>query len=611
MTLSVKLSKTNKKRNRRGSALKNKENLNPWEYLDQFRGTYFDGQWPTIRETFHISAVTYAERPCWTDPAKKGVKLTYAQAEEKIYSVSSWLRERGVTKNSHIAITGKNSPQWAVAFFSVQYAGSVSVPLDNTLHPAELENIISFGDISMVFGDKERLDSLSEEVRQKLTLVCLEENDSYPYIMDLKGPENLRCPSQKSAYTQSEDLAVMLFTSGTMGNPKGVMLTNENLISCAYLSQGLMNIHPEDVFYIILPIHHAFALQADLLESMSMGSHLVFGKRLTVANILREMHEYKVNVLVAVPMLYNKMLKGLLSGMKAKGPLTYGLMRLAMGINAFFRNVFGWNILKRPFRKVLAKLSFDNLRICVSGGGALPISTARTFRSLGLDFVQGYGLTETSPITHLNPLYAYRDGSVGRLCPGSEQKIVSPDKDGNGTLHLKGSRIMMGYYKNPEATAEVLDAEGWFNTGDVGHLDKDGYLYLSGRSKNIIVTEGGKNVFPEEIEDMFQLYEELEQVCIVPYYTDKKMKTEGVRLLALPSAKLREDLQGKKEAIEKRINEIVTEINSRLQAYKKISLTTIIKEPLKTTSTHKIKRNEALKEYKMDLTEEHTLQECQ
>lgn len=580
--------------------MRNKENLKPWEYLDQFRGTYFEGQWPTIRETFHISAVKYAERPCWTDPAKKGVKLNYAQAEEKLYDVSSWLREKGVTKESHIAVTGKNSPQWAVSFFGIQYAGTVSVPLDNALHPAELENIISFGDISMVFGDKDRLDSLSEDFKKKLTLVCLEENDTYPYVMDIKGPESLRHPSEKSAYTQSEDMAVMLFTSGTMGTPKGVMLSNENLISCAYLSQGLMNVYPEDVYYMILPIHHAFALQADLIESMSMGSHLVFGKRLTIANVLREMHEYKVNILVAVPMLYNKMLKGLMSGMKKKGPFAYAFIRAAMGINAFFRKVFGWNILKKPFKKILAKLSFDHLRICVSGGGALPISTERTFRSLGMDFVQGYGLTETSPITHLNPMYDYRAGSVGRVCPGSEQKIVDPDEDGNGTLYLKGSRIMMGYYKNPEATKEVLDEEGWFNTGDVGHLDKDGYLYLSGRSKNIIVTEGGKNVFPEEIEDMFQLYEELEQVCIVPYYTDNKLKTEGVRLLAFPSEKLREDLQGKKEAIEKRINEIVTEINSRLQAYKKISLTTILKEPLKTTSTHKIKRNEALKDYRPD-----------
>nr|MCR4677087.1 AMP-binding protein [Sphaerochaetaceae bacterium] len=542
---------------------------------------------------------------CWTDPAKNGVKLNYRQAEEKLYDVSSWLREKGVDKNTHIAITGKNTPQWAVSFYGIQYAGAVSVPLDNTLHSAELENIIEFGDITMVFGDKDRLDSISEEAKKNLTLVCLEENDSYDYIMQIKGPDALRCPSDKSAYTQEKDLAVMLFTSGTMGNPKGVMLSNENLISCAYLSQGFMNIYPEDVFYIILPIHHAFALQADLIESMSMGCHLVFGKRLTVANVLKEMHQYRVNVLVAVPMLYNKMLKGLIAGMKKKGFLAYGFIRSAMGINAFFRNVFGWNILKKPFKKILAKLSFDNLRICVSGGGALPISTARAFRALGMDFVQGYGLTETSPITHLNPMYAYRDGSVGRLCPGSEQKIVNPDKDGNGTLYLKGSRIMMGYYKNPEATAEVLDKDGWFNTGDVGHLDKDGYLYLSGRSKNIIVTEGGKNVFPEEIEDMFQLYDELEQVCIVPYYTDKKMKTEGVRLLAFPSEKLREELKDKKEAVEKRINEIVTEINGRLQAYKKISLTTIIKEPLKTTSTHKIKRNEALKEYKPDLTEDH------
>ncbi|MCR5761491.1 MAG: AMP-binding protein [Sphaerochaetaceae bacterium] len=582
--------------------MKEKHDPKPWRYLDQFRGKEFQGEFPTIKETFHISAITYPERPCWTDPAKNGLKLTYAQAEEVLYKVSSWIRSKGVDKNTHIAVTGKNSPQWAVAFFSVQYAGCVSVPLDNTLHSAELENIVSFGDISMVFGDKERLDSITN--RENLTLVCLEKCDEYPYVMDLEGPAELRAPEGDDMYTKVEDLAVMLFTSGTMGVPKGVMLSNRNLISCTYLSQGLMNVNCYDIYYIILPIHHAFALQADLLECMSKGSHLVFGKRLTVTNLLKEMKDYRVNILVAVPMLFNKMLKGLMSGIEKAGKFKYAMVRAMMGINGFLRDVFGWNAFKKPFKKLLAKLSFDNLKYCVSGGGALPPQTEKAFRQLGLDFVQGYGLTETSPITHLNPIFAYRKGSVGKACPGVEHKIVDPDSDGNGTLWQKGPRVMMGYYKNPEATREVLTEDGWFNTGDVGHIDEDDYLYLSGRSKNIIVTEGGKNVFPEEIEDLFQLYDELEQVCIVPYYTDKKLKTEGIRLLAVPSEKLKEEYKNVKSGIEKRINEIVKEINGRLQSYKKISKTTILDDPLQTTSSHKIKRAEVLKEFKPDLSDE-------
>ena len=176
-------------------------------------------------------------------------------------------------------------------------------------------------------------------------------------------------------------------------------------------------------------------------------------------------------------------------------------------------------------------------------------------------------------------------------------KIVDPDSEGNGLIFIKGPMVMKGYYNNEEATREVLSEDGWLNTGDVGHQDKDGYLYLTGRAKNIIVTEGGKNVFPEEIEDHFQLYDDIDTICIIPYMIDKAMKSEGIRAIIYPSEGYAKKAGHDKAEIEKHMNEIVSEVNRELQSYKKITMVTISEKPLPMTSTKKVKRFEVIKEY--------------
>ncbi|NCC64534.1 MAG: hypothetical protein EOM15_07750, partial [Spirochaetia bacterium] len=213
-------------------------------------------------------------------------------------------------------------------------------------------------------------------------------------------------------------------------------------------------------------------------------------------------------------------------------------------------------------------------------------------------FVQGYGLTETSPITHLNPIYAFIESSVGKSVAMTECKIVDPDEAGNGLIYIRGPQVMRGYYKNEEATAEVLDTvEGWLNTGDIGHIDENNYLYLTGRAKSVIVTEGGKNVYPEEIEDKFQLYTEIEQLCIIAYLKDESRHIEGVRLLVQPDQSF---VEGKTtQEIQNRMEEIAKEVNATLQSYKRIDMVTVVDEPLPITSTKKVKRFEVYKKYKI------------
>ena len=219
------------------------------------------------------------------------------------------------------------------------------------------------------------------------------------------------------------------------------------------------------------------------------------------------------------------------------------------------------------------------------------------FNELGIDFVQGYGLTEASPITHLNPIEAYRVTSVGKKIQGCQVRIADPDSDGNGTILIKGSMVMQGYYNNPEATKEVLSDDGWLNTGDVGYQDEDGYLYLTGRAKNVIVTEGGKNVFPEEIEDHFQLYGEIEQCCVIGYLKDEMRKIEGIMIFILPSEEFMKAAGGDKAQAEKRMNAIVDEVNRDLQQYKRIDRVKVVYEPMPMTSTKKVKRMDVLERF--------------
>ena len=566
-----------------------KDNPRPWGFLDEFRDREFTGNWPTLKQMFHISVLRYPDRKCWSCFGKDPISLTFSEAESVVTRISEYLLSLGVSKETHIAVSGKNSPQWAIAFMAVIYAGAVVVPLDSSLKENEIENLVTFGDVDYFFGDVDRIKHAEGFVKK---VISLEVNDTYPYILDL-GEQN---GTFEPYVANEDDLAAILFTSGTTGNPKGVMLTHKNLVSCCYQAQANMNIYSTDVFYAILPIHHAYTLQADFIEAMSVGAHLIFGKHLVVSHMLKDMKDGGVTMFLAVPMLFNKMIQALMSGVRKKGIVVYGVIRALMCLSGFLRDAFGINIGKKLFCGILSKLSLDNNRICICGGGPLPMSTIKMYHQLGLDFVQGYGMTETSPITHLNPIYAFIKESVGKNCAGIEQKIVAPDEDGNGVLYLRGSAVMQGYYKNPEATAEVLSEDGWLNTGDVGHLDVNGYLYLTGRQKNIIVSEGGKNIFPEEIEDMFQLYGEIAQLCVIPYREDRERKSEKVRILLLPEKSFRE--KNSPEAVEKRMNEIVDEVNRGLQPYKKITKVTVIDEALPETSTKKVKRGEVLELYK-------------
>lgn len=556
--------------------------VKPWDFLRDYKGKMFGGEWPTLVETFRISASRFRDRKCFTTYDPEYLSFTYGEALERIETTAAYLSSRGIKKGDKVTVTGKNTPEWAIAYLSVLFAGGIVVPIDYQLRDEEITGLMTFSGVKLLFVDEEKYESFNEKKLNLIEKISIAPNKPN-YIL------NIMCDHEVPVDLPAEtDLAAILYTSGTTGIPKGVMLTHRNLVSDCYLAQGNMTLYSSDVFYALLPLHHSYSMLAVFIESFSVGAETVFAKRLAIQQILKDLKQGQVTMFLGIPMLFNKIIKGLFKGIREKGIIVYGIIRALLGISGFIKKVFKVNIGKSLFKGILAKVSLDTNRICICGGGPLPASTFRRFNQMGINFVQGYGLTETSPIVTLNPVEHYKEDSVGKLLEQVSAKILDADENGRGEIALKGPMVMQGYYKNEEETAKVFTADGYLLTGDVGYLDRENYLYLTGRKKNMIVTEGGKNVYPEEIEDYFQLYDEIEQIMVKGYVLDEKMKTEAIEAFVYPTEDFTKSRD--KDAVQLRIEEIIDEVNRELLPYQRISRVKVLSEPMEMTTTKKIKR---------------------
>ena len=568
------------------------KNYNPWACLDPYRGKgkdgiSFKGTWPTLPEMFRITTSRFGDSNCLTVFEPDRITLSYKESLARVQAVARWLHSKGIRKGDNVAVTGKNSPEWAVAYLGTVFAGATIVPLDYQLKNEETDNLLNASHSKVLFVDEEKHGYYTENKRNLSEIVSLK-NGTGVYIYSLDGPE---APIEEGEET---DVAAILYTSGTTGTPKGVMLTHQNLVSDCYVAQGNLVILQTDVFYAILPIHHAYCMLAVFLESLSVGAEIVFGKKMVTTVMLKELKEGKITMLLGVPLLFYKLLAGILRGIKAKGKFVYGIMYVLMGFSGMIKKAFGVNPGKKIFHAVLDKASLATIRICIAGGGPLAPSVFRKFNQLGIDFIQGYGLTETSPIINLNPKEHYKETSVGKVLPLMDMKILDPDERCVGEVILKGPMVMKGYYEMPEETAAAFTPDGYFKTGDLGYLDSEGYLYLTGRAKNTIVTEGGKNVYPEEIENEFQLfYDDIEQILIRGYLIDQKMKIEGIEALIYPNPELKNSAGTpfSEAEIKARMAAIIAEVNQRLLPYQRINKIAILDKPMEMTTTKKIKRD--------------------
>lgn len=568
----------------------------PWKALDPYRNKVFTTEWPTFPQLIQINVERFGDNPCFTDfegPNGSKQTLTYKQAFDKIQTLAQWLVENGVKKGDHVAVTGKNSPEWAIVYLATMFASGTVIPLDYGLNETEVQNLIKASEPKIIFVDEEKYDMVQKN-NPKLKVMSLTPKKPDTYVYNLKATKEVTMNEPVTP----EDLAVILFTSGTTGIPKGVMLTHENLISDSFLAQTQLLILPTDTFYALLPIHHAYTMQAAFICPLSVGAEIVFGKSMSVSRLMKELREGHITVMLGVPLLYNKLLSGIKKGLKEKGPVVSGLMNGLMNFSYGIKKLTKLNPGKVLLKPVLEKANISTLRVAICGGGPLASSVFKGYNSMGINFIQGYGLTETSPIITLNPIEKFKIESVGRsFTPYSEIKILNPDENGIGEICAKGPMIMKGYYNMPEETAKMFTEDGWLKTGDIGKIDKEHYVYLCGRAKNLIVTAGGKNVYPEEIEDAFQLSDDVQQIVVQGYANAEDETAEEIEALIYPSDSVYEELGQKREEsynspeVTARIQSEVSKINKTLQPYARITRVTILENPLEMTTTKKIKRN--------------------
>lgn len=564
--------------------------------LQPYKGKFFDGEWPTITEMFNIALSKYADRPCFTVFEKKEkICLTYKDVHERIKNVASYLSAQGVKKGDKVVLTGKNSIQWGISYFAINYAGAVVVPIDAQLPVERMLKLAEFADSVFLITDGEVFSKIPSDnawhngLLGRLTLTG--SHEGITGVMDVKAEKLI-----DYVKISENDLAAILFTSGTTGNEKGAMLTNRNIISDTYLVADGMGVDETDVLYALLPLHHSYCCTTVLLETVKHGASCLFGHGIVVSLMINDLKRGGVTVFMGIPLLYNKLLNGIMNKVKAQGKLTYALVSTLMWINGFFKKYFHCAPLKGFFnKKILSNLGLDKSKILICGAGPLSPKVFKQYQQLGLDFLQGYGLTETAPVLTLNPIKHFKLDSVGRVLGQMDIIIADADSSGVGEIRVKGPNVTPGYYKDEENTKALFDENGYLKTGDLGYMDSEKYVYLKGRAKNLIVTEGGKNVYPEEIEDAFQTYTNVEQILVRGFQQKKDVPCECIEAVIYPSPDYYKAKGFTPEQIKADIEATVKTVNQNLMIYKKIEKITIIDKPMDMTTTKKIKRNTVAK----------------
>ena len=493
------------------------------------------------------------------------IDKTFAELAKDIHAVASWLIKNGYS-GKHIAIIGSTSYYWVTAFLGILCSANVVVPVDKMLSAKEMLNILEMGDVDTVFVSEE-FAHLSESIRQsnsRITRVICFADECFDEIL---RTEEVSLPN-----IDPEVMAEILFTSGTTGVSKGVMISQKNLcanISDYYSLNILDKTHCEPVAMSVLPIHHTYELTIGHLGMLYRGVTICINDRLE--NIAANMNRFKPGFILVVPAIaeafYKKVMDGIASGANQRK------IAFAKRINRIC-SFFGIDIRRKQYKSLLDKFG-GNLTSIVVGGAALRQDVAEAFTEFGVNMFQGYGLTECAPLVASNYPRGNRLGSVGKPISCMTARIE------DGEILVKGDCVMLGYYKNPEATTEVITEDGWFRTGDLGYLDEDGYLYITGRSKNLIILANGKNIYPEELEAQLMTIDGVKDVMV--YERDGKI------CAAIHPTDIHDT------DVIHHIKTSLNEVNAELPSYKKIVAYDFIAREFPKTTTLKIKRKEALR----------------
>lgn len=555
-----------------------------------------------IRHMINTSAELYPDNVAFMqkfDKEKGYENVTYAEALADVNGLGTALIAHGM-KDKRIAVIGDNCYQWATSYLAAVCGTGIVVPLDKELSVNELKQLIIEAGVSAVlFSKKFENDFKAMKAEGDTSLDLLVNFESIENTDGVYGWKTLVDEGKKlvldgdrkfiDAEINADEMSILLFTSGTTGIAKGVMLSHRNICDDLMSAPTLLMVHDWDIFFSVLPIHHTYECTCGFLMPLYKGAAIAYCEGLK--HIVKNLSEVRPTMILAVPLILESLYKNIMKNVRKQGK--ENLVKKVMSLNKVTTK-FGLDINKKLLKDIL-KVFGGRMRVLISGGAAIDPEILKFFNDLGFIAVQGYGLTECSPMAALNPdTHKYmRNASVGHILPGMEVKIADKGEDGVGEICVKGTNVMMGYYNMPEETAKVI-RDGWFHTGDLGYVDDEDFIYITGRKKNVIITRNGKNVFPEELE--YYLGK-------VPYVSESMVWAESdadgqddvITATIKPdmeevTAVIGEEAAEDVASIEKLLWTEVDKINEELPLFKKIKKIVVRTEEFEKTTGKKIKR---------------------
>jgi long-chain acyl-CoA synthetase len=563
--------------------------------LPLFDVTFID----SIQDMLIKSAESYSNKLALEDIINYPIfKTTYSELKDYTLKFGRSLQKIGIKPREHIALIGENRVQWAIAFLSAMMFDFVIVPVDKNLIHTDVFNIIHDSDAAVLIfsGSFKELFQYKKELLSKVKFyICMDtekkENDIYSMVEMINDSkdDNVEIPK-----ININEVSEIVYTSGSLGRSKGVMLSQRNIASNLVAMRKMIKIYPEDRFLGVLPMHHTYQCTCGFLCPLYSGASLHFARSLKA--IPDDLIKIKPTIMLGAPLLYNKIYNKINKTISAKR-ITSLVFNSMMKVSVFTEKM-GWRKSKKLIFGKIHKILGGSMRLLIAGGAAPDPKVSKFFRDVGFNVVQGYGLTETSPILTLNRIEHFKDESAGLPLDGVEIKVNQPDKKGVGEIYSRGANSMLGYYKNEKATEETFQND-WFKTGDLGYFDEDGFLYISGRKKNVIIANNGENVYPEEIEDILNRNHFVLE-CLVFAEKDEK-HNERISALIVPDTpsfieySSNHNIQITPEAVDKFIAQAVKETNNQLAQFKQIKKFYIRENELEKTTTQKIKRHLAIK----------------
>jgi len=580
--------------------------------------TASDFAWPNFGFFYRDVVARYADRVAFRYRCRGKTAFdewSYERLGAEGSALASCILSRGLKRGDRVIIWSENRPEWGAAYFALVAAGLVAVPVDVLLPADDVGRIVKAAEPAAVIASR----SMADRLPEALAGCAGQPSPAALLVVGLDGKPGAGTTGLSwtdavaegrvaagggagampdPATIEPDTLASLIFTSGTTGKPKAVMLAHRGIIANIAASIEALPIDGNDVFVCVLPLHHTYPTTCTLLSPLAVGASVTICEKVIGKVIIDDARDTGGTVVIGVPILFDKLAQGLAQGIKAKGGALRALVGFLLGLSRLGLGLGMPGIGRALLRSVRSKAGLGSIRLLVSGGGPLSASTAMAFEELGFTIVQGYGMSENGPLISTNRIGKLDHRSAGIAVTETLARIAEPDAEGVGEIQVRSPSLMKGYWRDPEETARAFTEDGWLRTGDLGRIDGRGFIYITGRIKSLIVTAGGKNIYPEEIESRFDGSRVVKEILVVGKRApgpEAAGAAEEVAAAIVPdlesiAADRGPELASDLSSVSELVKEEVERVNRSLPLYKKISEFSLRASEFEKTSSKKIKR---------------------